>query len=339
MRLGIIGTGRIGRMQFENALQLDDAGVGGVDGGSSPPDIIVADAHQPTADATGGDFGVPVADGVDDLFTRQLDGVIIASRTDAHAELIRAALRAGLPVFCEKPVAASSAESLDLLSDIDRLSGMVQVGHQRRFDAGYLAAKAAYDTGEIGWIHSIDAVTADQRPPSIDFIKTSGGLFRDCSIHDFDIIAWLTGQRIVEVFAKGSNNGDPAIGAAGDVDTAVALVTLADGTLATVTASRFNGAGHDVRLELRGSKQTLAVGLDDSTALRSAETGITFPAGAPHTVFQERFAAAYRAELAAFCRLIRGEIENPCTPAESIEASRVADAAQESLTSGRPVRL
>lgn len=334
MRLGIIGTGRIGRMHVENALTLgaDDSA------GGSPAEVVVADAFQQSADAAGKEYGVTVAPGVDDLLARDLDGVIIASPTGTHAKLIVAALEAGLPVFCEKPLTPSSEESLELLKNIERLSGVVQIGHQRRFDAGYRAAKAAFEAGELGWIHSLDAIAADQLPPAIDFIKTSGGIFRDCSVHDFDIIAWLTGQRIVEVFAKGSNNGDPAIKEAGDVDTGVALLTLADGTLATTTATRFNGSGHDARLEVRGSKATLAVGLDDSAALKSAEADIAFPAGRAHTVFQERFAAAYVAELAAFCRLIRGEIENPCTPAESIVASRVADAAQESLETGVPVR-
>ncbi|GAB3559438.1 Gfo/Idh/MocA family protein [Spelaeicoccus albus] len=339
MRLGIIGTGRIGRMHVENALALGGDHLGSGHLGGSSVEVVVADAYRPSAEAAGRDFGVTVAADVDDLLARGIDGVVIAGPTGAHAELILSSLRAGLPVFCEKPLTPTSAQSMELLEDIERMSGVVQIGHQRRFDAGYLAAKAAFDAGELGWIHSLDAVTADQLPPSIDFIKTSGGLFRDCSVHDFDIIAWLTGRRIVEVFARGSNNGDPAIKEAGDVDTAIALMTLADGTLATATATRFNGAGHDTRLEVRGSKQTLAVGLDDSAALKSAEPGATFPTGAPPTVFQQRFAAAYRAELVAFCRLIRGEIENPCTPAESIVASRVADAAQESLETGRPVRI
>lgn len=335
MRLGVIGTGRIGRMHVENALAL----AGDERAEVSEVDVVVADAHQPSADAAGRDFGAAVASGVADLLSRDLDGVIIAGPTGAHADLIISSLHAGLPVFCEKPLTPSTAQSLELVHEIERLSGVVQLGHQRRFDAGYVAAKAAFDAGEIGWIHSIGAIAADQTPPSIDFIKTSGGLFRDCSVHDFDIMAWLTGQRIVEVFAKGSNNGGPAIKDAGDVDTAVAMVTLADGTLGTSIATRYNGSGHDARLEVRGSKQTIAVGLDDAAALTSAEPGVDFPSGTPHVAFQDRFTDAYVAELAAFCRLIRGEIENPCTPAESLEASRVADAAQQSLESGLPVRV
>ena len=130
---------------------------------------------------------------------------------------------AGIPVFCEKPVAMNVADSLPVLDYIRANSGTVQIGHQRRFDAGYLEAKRAFEAGELGWIHSLRAVTCDMTPPPVEFLATSGGLFRDCSVHDFDILRWLTGREIVEVYAKGSNNGDPAIGAVGDVDTALAL--------------------------------------------------------------------------------------------------------------------
>jgi myo-inositol 2-dehydrogenase/D-chiro-inositol 1-dehydrogenase len=226
-----------------------------------------------------------------------------------------------------------------VLDHIRAHDGVVMIGHQRRFDAGYLEAKRAYVTGELGWIHTFRAVTCDMAPPPVEFLATSGGLFRDCSVHDFDILRWLTGQDIVEVYARGSNNGDPAIGAVGDVDTALSVVTLADGTVGTVSASRYNGAGHDVRLEIQGSQDTVLVGLDTTTALRSAEPGVTFPAGPAHRTFAERFASAYRAELLAYIELVQGERANPCPPEEAVAAVRVADAAQESLTTGRPVRV
>jgi myo-inositol 2-dehydrogenase/D-chiro-inositol 1-dehydrogenase len=248
-----------------------------------------------------------------------------------------AGVDAGIPVFCEKPVAVNVAESQPVLDYIREKDGTVQIGHQRRFDAGYLEAKRAYDAGELGWIHSLRAVTCDMTPPPVSFLATSGGLFRDCSVHDFDILRWLTGREIVEVYAKGSNNGDPAIGEVGDVDTALAVVTFEDGTVGTVSASRYNGAGHDVRLELQGSEGSVLVGMDEQMAMRSAERGVAFPAGIPHKTFAERFQQAYRAEMAAFVEVILGERKNPCTPEDAVAASRVADAAQESLETGVPV--
>jgi myo-inositol 2-dehydrogenase/D-chiro-inositol 1-dehydrogenase len=246
---------------------------------------------------------------------------------------------AGIPVFCEKPVAMNVEDSLPVLDYIRANQGTVQIGHQRRFDAGYLEAKRAFEAGELGWIHSLRAVTCDMAPPPVEFLATSGGLFRDCSVHDFDILRWLTGREIVEVYAKGSNNGDPAIGAVGDVDTALAVVTFDDGTLGSVGASRYNGAGHDVRLEIQGSAGSLMVGLDEKSAVTSAEAGIGFPSGASHKTFAERFDQAYRSEVAAFVELVLGRRENPCTPEDAVAASRVADAAQESLETGLPVRL
>lgn len=229
------------------------------------------------------------------------------------------------------------ADSLPVLDHVREQGGIVQIGHQRRFDAGYLRAKEALEVRELGWIHSLRAVTCDMTPPPVEFLAASGGLFRDCSVHDFDILRWLTGREIVEVYARGSNNGDPAIGAVGDVDTASAVVTFDDGTVGTVAASRYNGAGHDVRLEIQGSEASLTVGLDERIAVRSAEPGIGFPSGEPHRTFAERFAPAYRAEMVAFVELILGWRSNPCPPEDAVAAARVADAAQESLRTGAPV--
>ena len=222
-------------------------------------------------------LGAEFLPSVADLIASGLDGLVIATGTGTHPELIRAGVDAGIPVFCEKPVAMNVADALPVLDYIRDNNGVVQIGHQRRFDTGYLEAKRAYRAGELGWIHSLRAVTCDMAPPPVEFLATSGGLFRDCSVHDFDILRWLTGREIVEVYAKGSNNGDPAIGEVGDVDTALAVITFDDGTVGTVSASRYNGAGHDVRLEIQGSSRSIMVGLDEKTALASAEAGIDIP--------------------------------------------------------------
>jgi myo-inositol 2-dehydrogenase/D-chiro-inositol 1-dehydrogenase len=293
------------------------------------------------------DHARAVADGLDAeylpsveaLIASGIHGLVIATGTATHPALIRAGVDAGIPVFCEKPVAMSVADALPVLEYIRDRQGVVQIGHQRRFDAGYLEARRAYQAGELGWIHSLRAVTCDMAPPPVEFLATSGGLFRDCSVHDFDILRWLTGREIVEVFAKGSNNGDQAIGSVGDMDTALAVVAFDDGTVGTVSASRYNGAGHDVRLEIQGSRRSLMVGLDAQTAMASAEPGVSFPSGRPHQTFAERFDQAYRSEMQAFVELILGLRSNPCTPEDAVAASRVADAAQESLVTGMPVSL
>jgi myo-inositol 2-dehydrogenase / D-chiro-inositol 1-dehydrogenase len=301
--------------------------------------LALTDAEPDRGRAVAARTGAQMIPSVAALLDSDLDGLLIATGTATHPELIRAAVGAGIPVFCEKPVALSVAESLPLLEEIRSLHGVVQIGHQRRFDPGYREARRAYRAGELGWIHSLRAVTCDASPPPVEFLAGSGGLFRDCSVHDFDILRWITGRDIIEVYARGSNRGDPAIGAVGDVDTGLALVTFDDGTLGAVSASRYNGAGHDVRLELQGSAGSLMVGLDERSALRSAEPGVSFPDGAAHATFADRFAQAYRLELLAFVDLVAGRSANPCPPEEAISASLVADAAQESLATGTPVRV
>lgn len=333
--LGLVGVGRIGVMHANNVAAVNaflaKEGV--------RVELGITDVATEYARTVAEGLGAQFFGTVDELLASGIDGMVVATGTETHVGLIKSGVGAGIPVFCEKPVGVNLAESLDALDYIRDNNGVVQIGHQRRFDVGYLEAKRAFGAGELGWIHSIRAITGDKLPPPVDFIATSGGLFRDCSVHDFDILRWLTGREIVEVYAKGSNNGDPAIGEVGDVDTALAVVTFDDGMVGTVTATRYNGAGHDVRLEVQGSAGALAVGLDRNAALTSAEPGTVFPGGRPHENFIERFQDAFVAELVAFVELIQGQRVNPCTPEDAVAAFRVAEAAQESLRTGVAVRV
>jgi myo-inositol 2-dehydrogenase/D-chiro-inositol 1-dehydrogenase len=329
LHLGLVGVGRIGVMHARNIVATPGVGR-----------LTVADVDPDRARQVADELGASAARDVEALLAAGVDALVVATGTASHPDLIRAGVDAGVPVFSEKPVAPDVALSLPVLEHVAARGGVVRIGHQRRCDPGYREARRAFAAGELGWLHAVRAVTCDVAPPPVAFIATSGGLFRDVSVHDFDVIRWVTGRDVVEVYAQGSSNGDPAIADAGDVDSALAVCTLDDGTLAVVTASRYNGAGHDVRLELQGSRATLQVGLDDSSALRSAEPGVRFPSGTPHTTFADRFADAYRAEIAAFTDLVRGEGgEELCTPADAVAASAVADAAQESLRTGVPVRV
>lgn len=333
--LGLVGVGRIGVMHAKNISALNRV----LNPEGVQVQLKLTDVAEEHARSVAAEIGAEFVGSVAELISSGVDGLVIATGTATHPDLIRAGVDAGIPVFCEKPVAVNVAQSLPVLEYIREKAGTVQIGHQRRFDAGYLEAKRAYEAGELGWIHSLRALTCDMTPPPVQFLATSGGLFRDCSVHDFDILRWLTGKEIVEVYAKGSNNGDPAIGEVGDVDTALAVVTFDDGTVGTVSASRYNGAGHDVRLELQGSDGSVVVGMDEQMAVRSAEPGVAFPTGTSHKTFAERFDQAYRSEMAAFVELVLGERKNPCTPEDAVAASKVADAAQESLETGVPVRV
>jgi myo-inositol 2-dehydrogenase/D-chiro-inositol 1-dehydrogenase len=303
-------------------------------------ELIVYDADAGRAEETaarlgsGGGARVRVGGPSDPL---DADAVVIATPTATHAPLLMAAIGAGVPVFCEKPVALGVTETLEVLEAAKAAAALVHIGFQRRFDAGYAAAKAAL--GGLGTLHRVHMVTADASPPPAGYIPLSGGIFRDCHIHDFDILRWVTGGEVESVYATGANRGDAYFAEAGDVDNSAALLTMRDGTLVTLQGSRYNGAGYDVRMELAGTLGTWAVGLDDRVPLTSAEPGVTFPAGPAWPEFVTRFGQAYAAELTAFLAAARGERENPCTIEDALAALLIAEAADLSLRRGAPARV
>jgi len=301
--------------------------------------LVVADAAPGRAVEVASRLGVESVDNPDALFTAGLDGLVIAAGTDAHPELIVRGVDRGLPVFCEKPVAPEVAGTLEVLKRVQAADVPVQIGFQRRFDAGFAAARQAVAEGRLGWLHTVRAGTLDPAPPPAAYIATSGGILRDCGVHDFDAIRWVTGVDVAEVYAAGGNRGADFFGAAGDVDTAAVLLTLADGTLAQVSATRYNGAGYDVRLELLGSEGSVCVGLDDQLPMASAEPGVDFPTGEPYPNFMARFRDAYRAELAAFVDIVAGRGEVRCSVSDALEAFYVAEAGELSRQRHGPVRI
>jgi myo-inositol 2-dehydrogenase/D-chiro-inositol 1-dehydrogenase len=266
-----------------------------------------------------------------------VDGLVIAASTDAHPQLILAGVEAGLPVFCEKPVARGVAEAAEVLRHC--AGARVQIGYNRRFDAAIVAARDAVRDGELGELHTVRSTTMDPAPPPDEYLRRSGGIFRDCSVHDFDTVRFVTGREVVEVYATGSARGAEVFAETGDASTSAAILTLDDETVVLVSNTRYNARGHDVRLELHGTRDSVAVGLDDRLPLRSLEPGVTFPAGPPHHFFMDRFAAAYRRELAAFAEFAAGTRDSPCTVADGVEAGWIAEAATLSRAEHRPVRM
>jgi myo-inositol 2-dehydrogenase/D-chiro-inositol 1-dehydrogenase len=329
MRIGLIGAGRIGSFHAATLAAHRDVG-----------ELTVADTDPVRARQVAAAVGGRVARSVDALFDSAPDAVVIASATAAHADLIIRAARAGIPAFCEKPVAPDLAGTVAALRTVEAAGGILQIGFQRRFDAGYRAARDAVRAGRLGRLHTLRSVTSDPAPPPAAYIPLSGGLYRDCLIHDFDMLRWVTGREITEVYATGSNGGADFFRAAGDADTAAALLTLEGGLLATATATRYNGAGYDVRMELAGTDDQIAVGMGPRTPLRSVEEGAAVTATAPAWPgFLDRFAPAYRAELAAFLRVVRGAGPNPCEGREALHALLVAEACEISRRERRPVAV
>lgn len=327
MRIGIAGAGRIGSFHASTLAALD-----GVD------QLVVADARSASAQRLADECGGSFVDNVTDLLDG-VDGLVITSSTSTHADLLSEAVRAGVPAFCEKPIALTLDQTIDVTTLVEASSVPVQVGFQRRFDPGYQRVRDAVRGGELGFLHTIRANTHDQSPPPAAYIPTSGGLFRDCGVHDFDILRFVTGREVVSVFAVGANKGADFFTEGGDVDTAAAVLTLDDDTLVTVSATRYNGAGHDVRMEVMGSEGTLGVGYDDSLAVRSAEEDVDYPRGPQKWSYMERFLPAYQRELAAFCDVVAGTAESPCTVRDALEAFRVAEACELSRLKGTSIEL
>ncbi|MBN0044565.1 Gfo/Idh/MocA family oxidoreductase [Streptomyces actuosus] len=328
MRIGVIGTGRLGTIHANTLSRNREVG-----------SLILTDAAPARAAELALRLGETAAPGVDEIFKWGVDAVVITTATQAHAELIGRAARSGLPVFCEKPIALDLTGTLLAIDEVEAAGTILQMGFQRRFDTGYIGARDAVLSGRLGRLHTVRAITSDQTPPPVAWLAASGGLYRDALIHDFDVLRWVTGHEVADVYAAGSDAGPAVFREAGDVDTAAVLLTLDDGTLATATATRLNGAGYDVRMELAGETDQIVVGLDDRTPIASTEPTGPPAADKPWPGFLERFAPAYEAELSAFVSVVRGELPNPCDGREALQALRIAEACERSRRERRPVRL
>jgi myo-inositol 2-dehydrogenase / D-chiro-inositol 1-dehydrogenase len=328
MRLGLIGLGRIGAFHADTLSHLD-----GVDS------LVVTDAVPEVTASVAERFDAEAAESPAALLKAGVDGIVIAAATDAHGALIKAGVDAGVPVFCEKPLSGVVNEAVAIADYVNASGVPVQIGYPRRFDPAYRAARDAVVSGELGWVHTVRSTTLDPAPPPRGYIAVSGGIFRDCSVHDFDTVRWLTGQEVLEVYATGSARGDAFFAEFGDVATAQTLLTFADGATAVVSNTRYNPRGHDVRLELHGTADSVAAGWTDSTPLRNLEPDTSWPSGKPWTFFMDRLVEAFRAELTAFTEVVAGQRPSPCTVDDALAVTWIAEAATLSLQQHRPVQI
>ena len=327
MKIGVAGAGRMGAFHARVAAAHPAVEA-----------VRVFDVDSARADSLAADIGASTAPSAAEL-GRWADALLIAAATDAHAQLIHLAADAGLPTFCEKPIALDLATTDAVLEHV-RASGIpLQIGFQRRFDAGFREARRMVASGDLGRLYIARLATHDPAPPHEAYIASAGGIYRDLHIHDFDAIRWCTAQEVEEVYASGSVCVDEMFARYDDYDTTVATLRLADGALVILSGTRHDPRGYDVRMELFGSRDSIAVGWDRRTPLRSVEPGVA-PAGeTQYSDFLDRFDAAYRAEFDAFLRVARGEMPSPCTGEDAREALRISLAATLSLKEHRPVRL
>ena len=321
--IAVIGAGRIGRIHAGNVAAHAGARLVGV----TDPDAAAAAA---LAEACGSKVI-----GLDAAFAA--DAVLIASPTPSHAEYIERAAASGRAVFCEKPIDLDAARARACVEVAERAGIVLMVGFNRRFDPHFAALKAALAGGEIGALEVLSITSRDPGPPPLSYVASSGGLFRDMAIHDFDMARFLLDEAVVEVFAAASCLVDPGIGAAGDVDTAMITMRTASGRLCSISNSRRATYGYDQRIEAHGAAGVLRAGNVPVTTLERGGAGGFTTAPAQH-FFLERYAAAYRAELDAFVGAVAGGGGVRPDGRDGLAALLLADAAAESRRTGRAVR-
>lgn len=327
MHVGVVGVGRIGAFHARTLASSPSLGR-----------LTLVDDDGERAVELARELDADTEETPEALVDRGVDALVIATSTPAHVPLLSLAATAGIAAFCEKPVALDLDVIDRVAEEVDRAGILVQVGFQRRFDAGYLAARDAVASDALGRLLLLRAATHDPVPPAGEYIAASGGIFRDLHIHDFDAIHFVTGQEVAEVYADGAVRETPWFEEYGDVDAAAAVLRLADGTLAVLTGTRHDPLGYDVRLEVFGTRDSIAVGVDPRTPLRSVEPGAPGATNS-YSDFLDRFQGAYRAELEAFLAAVRRGGPSACTLADARAALAVALAAGRSRRERRPVSI
>ncbi|MGC2939183.1 MULTISPECIES: Gfo/Idh/MocA family protein [unclassified Brevibacterium] len=350
-RIGIVGLGRIGRMHARNIAQED-----GVDElvliGRNAEKLEDAKAQlqselSPDAGEDLRGVHAPAGSGhspfiatvlLTEDWTQGLDGVIIASSTPSHPELARTALTAGVPVLLEKPIGLNLEETAALSAEFEALNVPIMVAYHRRYDEGFQNLRARIHSGEMGTIRVIHSVGHDRFHVDPEFIPTSGGVWRDLLIHEFDTIPWLLNEAPVSIFASGGVLDEQAYTESGDLDTATAVITFESGVQALISGARNIASGQDVNTVVYGSDAAYAAGIDSKSPIISTEPGVS-PPESTYADFVERFEPAFRREIRHFLAVIDGDAASLTLPSDGIVAARLALAAEESVRRGGPVRL
>ncbi|SDZ48573.1 myo-inositol 2-dehydrogenase [Jannaschia faecimaris] len=327
VRFAVLGAGRIGQVHAKAIASVPGATL-----------IAVTDAVEAAAQAVAEKHGCDLRTMETIAGAADVDAVVICTPTDTHADLIERFTGAGKAVFCEKPIDLDLARVKTCLEVVRGNGGKLMVGFQRRFDPDFLALKAAIDAGAIGEVEMVTLTSRDPGAPPIAYIERSGGIFRDMTIHDFDVARWLLDEEPTHVFAAASNLVDPAIGAAGDWDTANIILTTASGKQATINNTRRATYGYDQRIEVHGSGGSASA---DNHRINRVEiaTADGYTRAPLQDFFMSRYAVAYAAEIAAFVAALADGTEMPTTGKDGLRALALADAAVRSVAEGRAVAV
>jgi myo-inositol 2-dehydrogenase/D-chiro-inositol 1-dehydrogenase len=328
IRFGVIGAGRIGKVHARTIAANPKAKL-----------AYIADALPKAALDLANQHGAKVASVDEIMKAADVDAVLIGSPTGFHAEQIQAASKAGKAIMCEKPVSLSVEMIQETLKVVAANKSILMIGFNRRFDPNFAEAERRIRRGDIGAVEIVTMISRDPAPPPAEYVKGSGGLFRDMMIHDVDMARFLMGEEFVVVNALGSALVDPAIGAAGDVDTAAVQMQTRSGRIAVITNSRRATYGYDQRLEVHGSKGMIHVkNVHNTTVEVLNQAG--YQADPIQNFFLERYGEAYANELNGFIAAVESGNRDPRPNGfDGLQAQRLADAATESWKTGRPVQL
>ncbi len=330
LRVGIIGAGRIGKVHAETvAFSLPDVQI-----------LSITDVNREAAVRLAERCGIPtVAESSGEVLSDpHVDAVLICSSTDTHTQLIEDAARAGKHIFCEKPIAFDLAKIDRALEAVAQAGVNLQIGFNRRFDANFARVKRAVETGEIGTPRLMHIISRDPAPPPISYIKLSGGMFLDMTIHDFDMARFLIEDEVEEIFVSGGVMVDPEIGRAGDIDTAVIVMRFRNGVIGTIDNSRQAAFGYDQRVEILGSLGAISTQncYPNQTVVSTASE---IRRDLPLNFFMDRYRESFAAELRGFCEAVIRDTPTPVNGKDGRIPVVMALASCKSYTERRPVRL
>ncbi len=323
IKVGILGLGRIGKIHFENIkLNIPEAEI-----------VAVADPYNPYTQN-----GIAVCEADELLAMANIDAVIICTPTDTHAGYIEKAAKAGKDIFCEKPHDLSLDTVVESLAIVEKNKVKLMLGFNRRFDPNFLKVKNLVEAGKIGDPHILKITSRDPGPPPLAYIKSSGGMFLDMAIHDFDMARYIMNKEVIEVYSSASVLTDPMIGEAGDIDTAVTTLRFEDGSMAVIDNSRKAVYGYDQRLEVFGSKGMAKVDNNrpDNHQLYDA---VGTHESLPLNFFMERYTASYLNEMRMFFKAIIENTKMPVSGHDGLQAMAIALAASLSVKERRPVQV
>ena len=327
LKVGLLGAGRIGQVHAAVVTAHEGSRL-----------VAVSDVYEPAAEKLAAKYHTQVMSSDAIIADDTIDAVLIATSTDTHSDLIEAATQAGKAVMCEKPVDLSLERARACFEAVSATGRPVMIGFNRRFDPNFAALRDSLAAGQIGKAELLSVTSFDPAPPPVEYIKVSGGMFRDMMIHDFDMTNFIMGETPVSVSASGACLVDPEIGRAGDIDTAIVTLSYADGKLAVIKNSRRAAYGYDQRLELLGSDGLLqAQNMLANTVVKSTGQGVI--SAKPTYFFIERYMPAYKAEWAAFAAAVQEGDDMPVSLQDGVQALAMAEAAQRSFDSCKPVRL